>query len=153
MEASPQQRVETDLRAALKSGDKERLSTLRLLLTEVKNERIRRGEELDDEAFVAVVRRAVKKCREAAEGYRSGGREEQAAKEEREAEVLEGYLPRQASEAEVRAAVEEIAAAEGLAGPQDMGPLMKAALARLGASADGKTVSRIAREVLTARAG
>jgi uncharacterized protein YqeY len=67
--------------------------------------------------------------------------------------VLEGYLPQQASEAEIRAAVEAIAAAEGLAGPQAMGPLMKAALAKLGASADGKTVSRIAREVLAARAG
>ena len=151
--ASPQQRVEADLRAALKAGEKERLSTLRLLLTEVKNERIRRGEEVDEEVFVAVVRRAVKKCEEAAESYRSGGREEQAAKEEREAAVLEGYLPKQASEEEVRAAVEEIAAAENLSGPQAMGPLMKAALARLGASADGKTVSRIAREVLTARQG
>jgi len=151
--ASPQQRVEADLRAALKAGEKERLSTLRLLLTEVKNERIRRGEEVDEEVFVAVVRRAVKKCEEAAESYRRGGREEQAAKEEREAAVLEGYLPKQASEEEVRAAVEEIAAAENLSGPQAMGPLMKAALARLGASADGKTVSRIAREVLTARQG
>lgn len=151
--ANPQQRVESDLKAALKSGDKERLSTLRLLLTEVKNERIRRGSEVDDEAFAAVVRRAVKKCQEAAESFRAGGRAEQAAKEEREVTVLESYLPQQASEAEVRAAIEEIAAAEGLAGPQAMGPLMKAALARLGSSADGKTVSRIAREVLAARQG
>jgi len=150
---SPQQRVEADLKAALKAGDKERLSTLRLLLTEVKNERIRRGAEVDAEAFAAVVRRAIKKCQEAAESYRGGGRPEQAAKEEREVAVLEGYLPKQASEAEIRAAVEAIAAAEGLAGPQAMGPLMKAALARLGAGADGKTVSRIAREVLAARAG
>ena len=151
--ANPQQRVEGDLKAALKAGEKERLSTLRLLLTEVNNERIRRGSEVDEEAFVAVVRRAVKKCQEAAESFRSGGREEQAAKEEREAAVLEGYLPKQASEDEIRAAVEEIAAAEDLSGPQAMGPLMKAALARLGAAADGKTVSRIAREVLTARQG
>jgi len=151
--ASPQQSVEADLKAALKAGEKERLSTLRLLLTEVNNERIRRGSEVDEEAFVAVVRRAVKKCQEAAESFRSGGREEQAAKEEREAAVLEGYLPKQASEDEIRAAVEEIAAAEDLSGPQAMGPLMKAALFRLGAAADGKTVSRIAREVLTARQG
>ena len=151
--ANPQQRVEADLKAALKAGDKERLSTLRLLLTEVKNERIRRGAEVDEEAFAAVVRRAVKKCEEAAEGYRKGGRPEAAEKEEREAAVLEGYLPQQASESEIRAAVEAIAAAEGLAGPQAMGPLMKAALAKLGASAYGKTVSRVAREVLAARAG
>jgi hypothetical protein len=151
--ANPQQRVEGDLKAALKAGEKERLSTLRLLLTEVNNERIRRGEEVDEEAFVAVVRRALKQRSEAAESYRKGGRTELAEKEEREAAVLEGYLPKQASEEEIRAAIEEIAAAEDLSGPQAMGPLMKAALARLGASADGKTVSRIAREVLTARQG
>jgi uncharacterized protein YqeY len=151
--ASPQQRVEADLKAALKAGEKERLSTLRLLLTDVKNERIRRGEEVDEETFTAVVRRALKQRAEAAESYRKGGRPELADKEEREAAVLEGYLSKQASEDEVRAAVEEIAAAENLSGAQAMGPLMKAALARLGASADGKTVSRIAREVLTARQG
>lgn len=151
--ATPQSRVESDLKAALKSGEKERLSTLRLLLTEIKNERIRRGEELDEEAFIAVVRRALKQRQEAAESYRGGGRAELAEKEEREAAVLEGYLPKQASEEEIRAAVQEIAAAEGLFGPAGMGPLMKSALARFGTSADGKTVSRIAREVLTARQG
>lgn len=150
---TPQARVESDLKTALKSGDKERLSTLRLLLTEIKNERIRRGEELDDEAFIAVVRRALKQRQEAAESYRGGARTELAEKEEREAAVLEEYLPKQASEEEVRAAVEEIAAAENLSGPAGMGPLMKAALARFGTAADGKTVSRIAREVLTARQG
>lgn len=151
--ASPQARVEADLKAALKAGEKERLSTLRLLLTEVKNERIRRGADLDEEAFTAVVRRALKQRGEAAESFRKGGRAELADKEEREAAVLEGYLPQQAGEDEVRAVLEEIAAAEDLAGPQAMGPLMKAALARLGGSADGKTVSRLAREVLAARAG
>lgn len=148
---TPQAQVESDLKAALKSGEKERLSTLRLLLTEIKNERIRRGEELDEDAFIAVVRRALKQRQESAESYRSGGRPELADKEEREAVVLEAYLPKQASEDEIRAAIEEIAAAEDLAGPAGMGPLMKAALARLGTSADGKTVSRIAREVLAAR--
>lgn len=148
---TPQTRVETDLKAALKSGDKERLSTLRLLLTEVKNERIRRGEDLDEEAFTAVVRRALKQRQEAAESYRAGGRSELADKEEREAAVLGEYLPQQATEAEVRAAIEVIAAAENLSGNAAMGPLMKAALARFGTAADGKTVSRIAREVLAAR--
>lgn len=149
--ATPQTRVETDLKAALKSGDKERLSTLRLLLTEVKNERIRRGGDLDEEAFTAVVRRALKQRQESAESYRAGGRPELAEKEEREAAMLGEYLPKQASEAEIRSAIEEIAAAENLSGNAGMGPLMKAALARLGTAADGKTVSRIAREVLTAR--
>lgn len=147
-EHTPQTRVEADLKTALKAGDKERLSTLRLLLTEIKNERIRGGEELDRKAFIAVVRRAVKQRREAADSYRKGDREELAAKEEREAEILETYLPAQASEADVRAVVERIAADRGLSGMQSMGPLMKAALAELEGRADGAVVSKIAREVL-----
>ncbi|HXO29729.1 MAG TPA: GatB/YqeY domain-containing protein [Thermoanaerobaculia bacterium] len=56
--AAPQQRIETELKAAMKSGDKQRLQTLRLLLTEIKNERIRRGSEVDEAGFVALVRKA-----------------------------------------------------------------------------------------------
>lgn len=145
---TPQTRIEADLKSALKAGEKERLATLRLLLTEIKNERIKSGEELDDKAFVAVLRRAVKQRREAAESYRKGDREELAAQEEREAAILEAYLPAQVSEADVRAVVERIAAAEGLSGMQSMGPLMKAALAELEGRADGAVVSKLAREVL-----
>jgi len=145
---TPQQRLEGDLKQALKAGDKERLSTLRLLLTEVKNDAIERRGEVDEKGFAVLVRRAVKQRNDAAEQYRKGGREELAAKEEREAVILEEYLPRQASETEIRAALEEIVAAEELTGPAAMGPLMKAAMARFGAAADGALVSRLAREVL-----
>lgn len=145
---TPQQRLESDLKQALRAGDKERLSTLRLLLTGVKNDAIERRGEVDEKAFAVLVRRAVKQRHDAAEQYRKGDREELAAKEEREAVILEEYLPQQASEAEIRTALEEIAAAEELTGPAAMGPLMKAAMARFGAAADGALVSRLAREVL-----
>ncbi|HEX2162742.1 MAG TPA: GatB/YqeY domain-containing protein [Thermoanaerobaculia bacterium] len=147
--STPQERVEHDVRAAMKSGDKERLGTLRMLLSEVKNERIRRGGEVDEAGFVAVVRKGIKQRHESAEQFRRGGREDAAAREEREAELLGEYLPRQASEDEVRAAVRELIAAEGLSGPAAMGRVMKETLARFGSRADGATVSRIAREVLT----
>lgn len=147
--STPQERVEHDVRAAMKSGDKERLGTLRMLLSEVKNERIRRGGEVDDAGFVAVVRKGIKQRHESAEQFRRGGREEAAAREEREAVLLGEYLPQQASEDEVRAAVRELVAAEGLSGPAAMGRVMKETLARFGSRVDGATVSRIAREVLT----
>lgn len=147
-EMTHQQRVESDLRSALKARDKEKVSTLRLLLAELKNERIRRGEDLDEAAFVGVVRRGVKQRHEAAKQYRDGGREETAAKEEREAEILESYLPRQADEAEIRKAVEGFVATEGLSGPGAIGPVMKAMMAKFGGRADGGTLNRIAREVL-----
>lgn len=146
---TPQERVEGDVRAAMKSGDKERLGTLRMLLSEVKNERIRRGGEVDEAGFVAVVRKGIKQRHESAEQFRRGGREDAAAREEREAEMLGEYLPQQASEDEIRAAVRDLVAAEGLSGPAAMGRVMKETLARFGSRADGATVSRIAREVLT----
>ena len=146
--STPQQRIESDLKEAMKAKDKERLSTLRMLLSEVKNERIKRGDELDEEAFVAVVRRSVKQRQDSEDQYRKGGRAELADKEKAEAGILGAYLPRQASEDDVRAAIRELVAAEGLSGPKAMGPVMKAMLQRFGTSADGATINRLAREVL-----
>ena len=145
---SPQQRVETDLKAAMKAGEKERLSTLRMLLAEVKNERIRRGGEVDEVAFAGLVRKAIKQREEASEQYRKGDRPELADKEESEAKLLAAYLPAQVDEATIRAAVEALIAERGLSGPAAMGPLMKEMLARFGSSADGAIVSRVAREAL-----
>ena len=149
--STPQQRVENEVKAAMKAGDKERLGTLRMLLADLKNERIRRGDEVDEAGFVAVVRKGIKQRHESAEQFRRGGREEQAAKEEREAEHLGEYLPQQASEEEIRAAVAELVAAEGLSGPAAIGRVMRATMDRFGSRADGSTVNRIAREELEAR--
>lgn len=149
-EPTPQERIESDLKAAMKAGEKEETSTLRMLLTEVKNERIRRGEDLDDTAFVAIVRKAIKQREEAAEQFDKGGREESAAKERREAAFLEErYLPTGPSEAEIRTAVEEYVAANDLSGMGAMGRVMPAMIERFGGRADNAVVSRIAREVLT----
>lgn len=147
---TPQQRIESDLKTTLKAGDKERLSTLRMLLADVKNERIRRGGEVDEAGLVALVRKGIKQRHESAEQFRRGGREEQAAREEREAEHLGEYLPQQASEEEVRAAVEALVEAEGLSGPAAMGRVMRATMERFGSRADGAVVNRLAREVLEA---
>ena len=102
MSDSPQQRIEADVKAALKAGDKERLATLRLLLTEIKNEKIRRMGEVDEAGFVSLVRKAIKQREEAAVQYKAGGREESAAKEESEAKILAGYLPAQVDEGQIR---------------------------------------------------
>lgn len=149
----PQQRIEADVKAALKAGEKEKLSTLRMLLTEIKNERIRRGSEVDEAGFVSLVRKSIKQREDAASQYRAGRREELAAKEEAEIKVLEAYLPAQADEGQIRAAIEELVAARGLAGPAAIGPVMKEMLARFGSSADGATINRIAREVLVKSGG
>jgi hypothetical protein len=145
---TPQQRVEADLKTAMKAGEKVRLSTLRMLLAEVKNDRIRRGGEVDEAAFAGLVRKAIKQREEASEQYRKGDRPELADKEEGEAKLLAAYLPAQVDEATIRAAVEALIAERGLSGPAAMGPVMKEMLARFGSSADGAVVSRVAREAL-----
>ena len=146
--STPQERIQSDLIEAMKAGEKERVGVLRMLLAEVKNERIKVGEEVDEKRFVAVVRRAVKQRAEAATQFRKGGRVESAEQEERESVILESYLPEQADEAEVRTAVEAYVAAEGLSGPASMGAVMKAMMAHFGDRADGGTISKIAREAL-----
>lgn len=150
---SPQQRIEADVKTAMKSGEKEKLSTLRMLLTEIKNERIRRkGEEVDEAGFVSLVRKAIKQREDSVSQYRQGGREELAAKEEAEIRILEAYLPAQVDEGQIRAAIEELVASRGLSGPAAIGPIMKEMLARFGSSADGATINRIARETLAKKA-
>jgi uncharacterized protein YqeY len=146
---TPQQRIEADVKAALKAGEKEKLATLRMLLTALKNEKINRGADVDEEGFVSLVRKAIKQREEAATQYRQGGREELAAKEQSEGEILAAYLPAQVGEEQIRAAIEEFVAAQGLSGPAAMGAIMKEMKARFGSSADGATLNRIARETLT----
>jgi len=148
MADSPKVRVSNDVKAAMKGGDKERLSTLRLLLAEVNNEEIRSLQQVDEAGFQAIVRRAIKQRKEASEQFRKGDRPELAAKEEREAAILEEYLPQQASEEEIRVAIVEIVAAQNLSGPAAIGAVMKATLARFAGAADGGTVNRLAREIL-----
>jgi uncharacterized protein YqeY len=145
---TPQQRIEADVKTALKAGEKEKLSTLRMLLGEIKNERIRRGGEVDEPGFVSLVRKAIKQREEAAAQFRAGHREELAAKEEAELAMLSTYLPAQVDEGQIRAAIQELVETQGLSGPAAMGPIMKGVLARFGSSADGATINRIAREVL-----
>src|ERR1700759_3845365 len=125
---TPQQRIEAEGKPAMKSGGKERLSTLRMLLAEIKNERIRKGGEVDEAGFVSLVRKAIKQREEAAAQYHTGHREELAAKEESEARILETYLPAQVDEGQIRTAIEEIVSSRGLSGPAAIGPIMKEVL-------------------------
>ena len=153
MTTTPQQRIEADVKTALKAGEKEKLSTLRMLLGEIKNEKIRRHDEVDEDGFVSLVRKAIKQREEAADQYKKGNRPELAAKEESEAKTLAAYLPAQVDEAQIRAAIQEVVSTRGLSGPAAIGPIMKEMLARFGSTADGSIINRLAREVLAKPAG
>jgi len=149
VDVSPQERIQAELKDAMKAGDKARISTLRLFLNRIKNERIALGREVDEATFQALAQKAIKQHREAAEAFRKGGREASAAAEEAEAEVLAAYLPPPAEEDEVRAAIEAFVSEQGLAGPQAIGPVMREMTQRFAGRADGAAINRIARDVLS----
>ena len=146
--STPQERIEQEVRQALKAGDKERLATLRMLLNAIKNERIRAGEEVDEDGFLRLVRKGIKQRHESAEQYRRGDREELASREEREAEILAAYLPPAVGDDELAAAIRDYVSEMGLSGPQAIGVVMKEMMARFSGRADGGTLNRLARQIL-----
>lgn len=153
-ELTPQQRLESDLKTAMKAGDRSTTSTLRMLLAELKNERIRRGDEVDETGFISIVRKMIKQREDSAAQYDQGDRPEQAAREREEAELLaERYLPAGPSEEAVREAVRDYVAEHDLSGMGAMGQVMPAMIERFEGRADNAVVSRIAREVLSQREG
>jgi uncharacterized protein YqeY len=148
-EGGPRADVERDIKDALRARESERLQTLRMLLAEIKNKSIEVGRDVDRDEFASLVRKAIKQRHEAAVQFEKGDRPELRAKELREVEYLERYLPAQASEDDVRQAIVALVRERGLAGPSAMGQVMKEMIKRFGGSADGAMVSRLAREILS----
>src|SRR5215218_9476509 len=135
------ERVQDDVATALKARD--RVHALRLIASELqKAAKEGNGDDL------AVLQRERKRRLEAAEAYREGGSEERAAAEEREAEIIESYLPEQMLEAELRATVGDAVAESGASSPSDMGKVMSIVMPRVKGRAEGKRVSELVREAL-----
>jgi uncharacterized protein len=144
-----QDRLEADLKTALKAGDKRRVSTLRLLLAALKNERIQAQRALTGEEVEAAIRRAIKQRREAIEQYERGGRKDLVESESEELAILQGYLPQGLTEAEVEQAVRDVMAEKGFTSVKDVGLLMKELMARHRGRLDGKLAQEIARRLLS----
>jgi uncharacterized protein YqeY len=142
--------LETDMRAALKAKDKVTLGTLRMVLAAIKNEEVagKTPRELDDAEVVKVLVKQAKQRREAAEGFRAGGRAESADAELAEEAVIKRYLPTELTEAEVTQLVREAIAEGGFAGQKDMGKVMKAVGPKTAGRADGKVVADIVKAEL-----
>ena len=135
--------IQNDMKDAMRAGDTLKRDTLRMLIAAMKNERIERGEDLDDDATLAVVRRGVKSRKDSAEQYRNADRADLAEKEEAEIDILDGYLPQMMSEEATAAAVAAAIAETGATGKGDIGKVMKAVMAKHGALVDGKLVNRL----------
>lgn len=135
--------VKQDVASAMRAGEKERVGALRLVLSELqKAAKDGKGDEL------AVLRRERKRRLESAAAFREAGRAELADGEEAEARIIEGYLPAELGDDELRGIVAAAVAQTGAQSPKDMGQVMKAAMAVVGTRADGKRVSALVREAL-----
>lgn len=135
----------------MKAQDAPRTSVLRMAKAALKNREIEKKAALDDGEAAKVLQSLVKQREDSIEQFRRAARPELVAKEEAELAVLRGYLPQQASEDEIGAAVERAVGETGASSPKDIGKVMKAALAALqaaGKPADGKRVSEAARKKL-----
>jgi uncharacterized protein YqeY len=135
--------VKQDLVSAMKAGEKDRVGALRVVLSELQKAAKEGG---DDE--VAVLRRERKRRHESAQAFRDAGRGELADAEETEAQMIEGYLPAELSDDELKAIVGDAIAEAGAESPKDMGQVMKAAMPKVAGRADGKRVSAIVQEAL-----
>jgi uncharacterized protein len=142
------ERLDSDLKDAMRAGEKVRLGTIRRARAALKNAEIEARGSLPDEAAVRVLRGLVKQHRESIDQFEAGGRDDLVAREREEMAVLEGYLPAQMDEAAIAAVVSQVIADEGATGPGDLGRVMKAAMSRIGGQADGKAVRAIAQRQL-----
>lgn len=138
-------KIDADLKDAMKAKDVERLNALRMLKSSVKYAAIEKGGPADapasDADVIAVVRKRIKQCQDAAEGFAKGGRAEQEAKEHAEIGLLETYLPAAMDSGELAAMVRDAIAEVGAQGKAQMGAVMKAVMAKAAGRADGKAVN------------
>jgi uncharacterized protein len=143
--------LQADMTAAMKARDAETVGTLRMVIAAVRNAKVAAGHSGDvtDEETLELLTREAKKRGEAAEAYDAAGRDELAAKERRELEIIRRYLPEQLDDDTLRTLVDEAIAESGASGPSDLGKVMSAVMPKVKGRADGKAVNAMVRERLT----
>ncbi len=148
MATTIEQRLEADLKEAMRSRDALRTSTIRLARAALKNLEIERRRPLSEAEAVEVLMREAKRRREAIESFTRGGRDDLAQKEQLELALLLGYIPAMLSEDELRRLVAEVAAEIGAKGEKEFGRLMGQVMRRVGGRAEGRAVEQVVRESL-----
>jgi uncharacterized protein YqeY len=145
------ERLDGDLKAAMKNKDVLKLSVVRMLKSAIKYREIEVMKPLDDAGVEGVIASEIKRRRDSVEQYKAGNRQDLADKEEAEIGILQAYLPQQLSEGELSAKVDEVIARVGAKGPKDMGAVMKALLPEVQGRAEGKIVSERVKQRLAAK--
>lgn len=137
------------MKTAAKAKDKLKLSTIRMVRSEIKNREIAQQKELNDDEILKLLGTMVKQRKDSISQFKKGGREDLAAKEEQELEILGAYLPEQMTAAEVEEIVKKVIAETGAASKKDMGKVMQAVMSRVAGRADGKEVNRMVSSLLS----
>ncbi|MDO8283275.1 MAG: GatB/YqeY domain-containing protein [Thermodesulfovibrionia bacterium] len=141
--------ISSDIKSALKANDKTRLSILRMIKSAIRNKEIDNGHVvLNDDEVMAILNSFVKKGKESVEQFAQAGREELAAKEREELEIVQSYLPEQLSDDQIKEMAKEAIKETGASGAKDFGNVMKAMMVKTKGKADGKLVSALVKKLL-----
>jgi len=141
--------LDTDLKNAMRSGDKFRTTTLRGLKSAIRYAEIEVGGDLDEKDLLGVIAKQAKQRRDSIAEFKKANRVDLVEKEEAELAILEQYLPAQMSEAEVREKAQAVIAELGVIDMKGMGQVMNQLMAELKGQADGKVVSQVVRQILS----
>jgi hypothetical protein len=142
-------KLQEEMKAAMKSGDKEKLSTIRMLISEIKKVQIDSKKELSDEEIISIMQKYIKQRKEAYAQYEQAGRKDLAEKELKEIEVVQQFLPPPLSEEELIKIVEETIQEVGASSIKEMGKVVRAVMDKVKGRAEGSLISKIVKEKLS----
>lgn len=142
------EQIDADIKSAMKSGAKDKVSALRMLSAALKNKQIEKRAPLADGEIIDTVRSLIKQRKDSIEQFAKGGRQDLVDKETAEIAILEVYLPQQMTREEIEKSVREVIAQTGAQGAKDMGKVMKALVPLLAGRADNKLVSELVKGLL-----
>ena len=140
--------IQSDMYAAMKSGDKHKTGTLRVALSKLKDKKIEKREDLSDVEALKIIQNLVKQRKEAADIYKENGRNDLMENENAELEILNAYLPQMMSEDDLRVLVKKVVEETGASGLSDIGKVMPEVMKQSAGKADGKMAQSIVRDLL-----
>jgi hypothetical protein len=144
-----EERLVEEMKQAMKSNDKLRLSTIRMIRSGLKNKEIELRKKLEDEDIVKVIQVMVRKGEEAVEQFQAGGRMDLVEKEKREIEILKSFLPQPLDREEILKIIDESIQETQASSPKDIGKVMKSVIPKIGGKADGKLINQLVKERLS----
>jgi len=144
-----EERLLEEMKQAMKSNDKLRLSTIRMIRSALKNKEIELRKKLEDEEAVKVIQAMVRKSEESVEQFQIGGRTDLVDKEKKEIEILKSFLPQPLSQEEILKIIDQSIQETQASSPKDIGKVMKSVMPKIGGKADGKLVNQLVKERLS----